>query len=77
MTDRRRRTDRSAVVPLDAPYRHREIKKRVAGLTEEERQILLAELAEITAELDELQSRAVEIASRIGAPNSSRLANPA
>lgn len=38
---------------------------RACGLTEEERQILLAELAEITAELDELQARARQIAARV------------
>ena len=40
-------------------------------LTDEERRILLAELAEITAELDELLSRAEEIAQRVTAAETS------
>ncbi|MUN38199.1 excisionase family DNA-binding protein [Actinomadura sp. NEAU-AAG5] len=38
---------------------------RGGGLSEEERQILLAELAEITAELDELHTRTRQITARV------------
>jgi hypothetical protein len=38
---------------------------RPSGLTEEERRILLAELAEISAELDDLQTRTQEITTRV------------
>jgi ubiquinone biosynthesis protein UbiJ len=52
-------------------------RKRATALTDEERQLLLAELAEIMAELDELQSRTAEIAARVSGPESAHLARPA
>jgi hypothetical protein len=55
-------------IPTKAPGRKEGIR-----LTETERRLLLAELAEITAELDELQNRAAEIATRVKR-SSSRLA---
>jgi hypothetical protein len=55
---------RADVVPI-TPARESMTRKRAVGLTEQERQILLAELAEITAELDELHARARQIASRV------------
>ena len=65
----------NAIVPFDS--RHSRSRKRAVGLTEQERQILLAELAEITAELDELQQRAAQIATRVGSTGSARLTRPA
>jgi hypothetical protein len=47
------------------------------GLSEIERQILLRELAEIAADLAELQRRAVRITSRLDQDESERLARPA
>ncbi|MGI5233742.1 hypothetical protein [Actinoallomurus sp. CA-142502] len=47
------------------------------ALTEHERQILLAELAEIAAELDALQQRAGEVIERVARRSSLRLARPA
>ena len=50
-------------------------RKKGMGLTETERQLLLAELAEITAELDELYDRAAAIAARVkGGSSAPRLA---
>ncbi|GAA3214695.1 hypothetical protein [Actinocorallia longicatena] len=49
--------------------------KRVIRLTDEERQLLLEELTEITAEIDALSDRAAEIAERVQDP--ARLARPA
>ena len=63
------------VVPLNTPQRH--MRKRVAGLTELERQLLLKELAEIQAELDELKQRTAEITARVADPSSARLDRPA
>lgn len=51
--------------------------KRHTGLTDEERRILLADLAEIAAELDALQERTAEIAARVAPHPSIRLARPA
>jgi hypothetical protein len=51
--------------------------RRAVKLTEEERQILLAELAEVTAELDGLQARSLEIAARIQAASSAPTSRPA
>jgi hypothetical protein len=51
--------------------------KRATRLTEEERQILLAELAEVTAELNELQARTMEIAARVINTTRSQYARPA
>lgn len=57
-------TRRAAVVQIN-PARQSMTRKKAVGLTEEERQILLVELAECTAELDELQARAKEITARV------------
>jgi hypothetical protein len=51
--------------------------RKVMRLTNEERQLLLDELAEIAAELDELQDRTAEIARRVSGPSSVRQARPA
>jgi hypothetical protein len=40
-------------------------RKKAVGLTEEEPQLLLAELAGITAELDELHARTRQITARV------------
>ncbi|WP_433465936.1 hypothetical protein [Spirillospora sp. CA-128828] len=55
---------RAAVVQI-SPARPSMIRKKAVGLTEEERQILLAELAEIAAELDELHARTRQITARV------------
>jgi hypothetical protein len=47
------------------------------GLSEEERRLLLAELAEIAAELDGLYDRATEITARLASRSSVRLIRPA
>lgn len=47
------------------------------ALTEYERQVLLAELAEIAAELDALQQRTDQIIERVARRPSIRLARPA
>ncbi|WP_185792094.1 hypothetical protein [Actinoallomurus bryophytorum] len=47
------------------------------ALTEQERLILLAELAEITAELDAIQERTAEITARVARRTSIRLARSA
>jgi hypothetical protein len=47
------------------------------ALTEHERQILLAELAEIAAELDALQQRAGDVIERVSHRTSIHLARPA
>jgi hypothetical protein len=51
-------TDVPRVVPIDVRQ------KKPSGLTESERQLLLDEIAEIAAELSELQRRAAQIAGR-------------
>ncbi|TDE26443.1 hypothetical protein [Actinomadura sp. 6K520] len=56
---------------VQIPARHSKTRKRAVGLTEEERQILLTEIAEITAELDELQTRTQDIAARVHRAESS------
>jgi hypothetical protein len=62
----------SQVVEIDLARERRLIRKEVIALTEEERQILLGELAEITAELDELKMRAAEIADRVRSRDAER-----
>ncbi|SFP73779.1 hypothetical protein SAMN04489713_1178 [Actinomadura madurae] len=47
------------------PARRSMTRKKAVALTEEERQILLAELAEIAAELDELHARTRQITARV------------
>ncbi|MFD0851144.1 hypothetical protein ACFQ07_02860 [Actinomadura adrarensis] len=54
----------SKVVRLD-PRARDNAPRRAINLTEEERQILLAELAEVTAELHWLQNRSLELAARV------------
>jgi hypothetical protein len=51
--------------------------KRQMALTEHERQVLLAELAEIAAELDALQQRAGQVIERVARRSSIHLARPA
>jgi hypothetical protein len=65
------------VVELGPAASRSPMRKRQMGLTEEERRILLAELAEIAAELDELQERTAEIAARVAPRSSIHLARPA
>ncbi|WP_433227823.1 hypothetical protein [Actinomadura formosensis] len=57
--------DRTATVVRISPARQSMTRKKAVGLTEEERQILLAELAEITAELDELHAQTRQITARV------------
>ncbi|TDC57919.1 hypothetical protein E1281_03150 [Actinomadura sp. KC345] len=57
--------NRRAAIVRFTPARHSMTRTKVVGLTEEERQILLAELAEFAAELDELHARARQIAARV------------
>jgi hypothetical protein len=52
-------------------------RKRSTVLTPEERRILIAELAEIAAELDVLQERTAEIAARVAPHTTIHLARPA
>jgi hypothetical protein len=49
-------------------------RKKGIGLTEIERQLIVAELADIAAELDELQNRAAEITVRVSRTSSARRA---
>ena len=58
-------SDRRASVARISRARNSMIRKRAVVLTEEERQILLAELAEITAELDDLNARTQQITARV------------
>jgi hypothetical protein len=51
------------VVPIDA--RHAQKRNKMVGLSECERQLLLDEIAQIAAELNELQRRAAQIAGRV------------
>ena len=61
------------VVRLNAPRVASKARRRAVRLTEEERQILLDELAEVTAQLNEIQARTMEIATRvIQTPSSQR-----
>jgi hypothetical protein len=53
------------------------MKKKQMALTEQERQLLLAELAKIAAELDALQERAATVTGRVARRSSVRLARPA
>jgi hypothetical protein len=55
----------SKVVRLNMPRTGSSAARRPVKLTEEERQILLAELAEVTAELNWLQGRTLDLASRV------------
>lgn len=52
-------------------------RKRQMALTEHERQVLIAELAEIAADIDALQERAAEVTARVTRPTSIRLAQSA
>jgi hypothetical protein len=47
-------------------------KRRAAGLTDIERRLLLEEIAEISAELCELQAWAADIARRVTSPRRGR-----
>ena len=62
------------VVRLDSVHAKTSVREKGIGLTETERQLLLEELAEIMAELDELHDRAAEIAARVKGRSSPRLA---
>lgn len=53
------------------------MRKRQMALTAQERQILLAELAEIAAELDEMQERTAQLVARVTRRSTVRLARPA
>jgi hypothetical protein len=53
------------------------MRKRQMVLTEQERQVLLADLAEITAELDAIQERTAEITARVARHTSVHLVRPA
>ncbi|GAA2614287.1 hypothetical protein GCM10010411_56520 [Actinomadura fulvescens] len=56
------------VVKLVRPRTVNQVGTRPISLTEEERQLLLEQLAEVTAELHELQHRTVDLAARILGP---------
>ncbi len=58
---------RAQIVQIGAAQMRSAAPKRPVKLTEEERRLLLEELADIAAELDELKSRAAEVADRIRA----------
>lgn len=75
MTGQRRTATAASVVQI-SPARHSMTRKKAVGLTEDERQILLAELAEITAELDELQTRTRNITARVQGAESSPVREP-
>lgn len=51
--------------------------RRAVRLTEREREVLLNELAEVTAELNALQARTMDIAARVLADRRTRHARPA
>ena len=63
MSGRGRSEDK--VLRLDMPRARSKATRRAVRLTEEERQTLLTELAEVTAELNQLQARTMEIAARV------------
>lgn len=63
------------LVPMDPAAGRSPKRKRPMGLTEHERRILLAELAEVAAELDVLNERAVGLAARLA--SRPRLIRPA
>lgn len=63
------------LVPMDPATGRSPKRKRPMGLTEHERPILLAELAEVAAELDALNERAVALAGRLS--SHPRLVRPA
>ncbi|MFB4318132.1 hypothetical protein [Actinomadura sp. 21ATH] len=63
MSTRGRAEDK--VVRLDMPRSRSNTLRKAVKLTEEERHLLLAELAEVTAELNWLQARSMEIAARV------------
>ncbi len=52
-------------------------RKRGVALTEREREILIAELAQIAAELDALQERTAEVTARVTRRGSIRLVRSA
>jgi hypothetical protein len=60
------------VVPIDLMHQ-RATRKKATGLTERERQLLLEEIAKISAELCDLQVWAAEITRRITNPPSARV----
>ena len=61
----------------DLTSRRQSTRKKQMALTEQERQVLIAELAEIAAELDAIQDRASQLAARVARVSSVRLARPA
>jgi hypothetical protein len=81
MSGRRHSDDK--VVRLDMPRTRGKAttKSRATGrairLTEEERQILLAELAEVTAALNDIQARTMELAAQVMDPVPAQQARPA
>ncbi|GAA2607579.1 hypothetical protein GCM10010411_47260 [Actinomadura fulvescens] len=68
MNEAQREHEMPRVVRIDSARSMQPGGKKAIRLTEEEREILLKELAEVTAELDELQSRTVELAARVLGP---------
>lgn len=70
------RSSTGQVVRLDSVQDRTAGRKKAMRLTEDERRILLADLAEITAELDDLHERAATITARV-ARTSARLVRPA
>jgi len=59
-------------VPIDLMHEQATRRRKPVGLTESERQRLLDEVAEIAAELSEMQRRAAVIAGRVARPSSAR-----
>lgn len=58
-------SDTPRVVSIDARLRHADNPSKPAALSEAERQVLLDEIAQIAADLNDLQRRAAQIAGRV------------
>ncbi|TDD39048.1 hypothetical protein E1287_04375 [Actinomadura sp. KC06] len=67
----------NTVVRLGTPLGRSRRARRVVNLTEDERQLLLDELAAVTAEMNELQARTMEIAARVINTTRTQHARPA
>jgi ubiquinone biosynthesis protein UbiJ len=69
--------DKPRVVRIESARTRTPNRRRAISLTDEEREILLAELAEIMAELDELKDRTAQITARVNAAGSAPASRPA
>ncbi|MFI0450709.1 hypothetical protein [Actinomadura sp. 6N118] len=77
MNEAQREHEMPRVVRIDSARSMQPNRRRAISLTEEEREILLKELAEIMAELDDLKDRTTQVAERVTSAESSPMAHPA